>query len=289
MDSTHLRPDIFKVFDFIASYKLMIIIIPVIAVIAALLFSFSMPVKYNHNARFLLGHYWSNLHKNDREFFLDPGNLNHDINLGEFNANVSQGMGINTRELNYYSHIIDEGTLEITSVAPLESKATEVIANLITLIQAAEDEAIAKHQRKNDTIRQALELCSGTKDNISKIKNELSAVLNIEEDSPQLILDTTDQSDLKILWKIYASILNSDASLNSIERDLSELYQDYSAVSEYRKLTLIFEPARSENPLHPNLFLIGLIALFMGLTGAVLLALLIDSIRKYRIERTISS
>lgn len=289
MDSTHVRPDIFKVFDFISNYKLIIMIIPVIVMIAALLFSFSLSLKYNHNARFLLGHYWLNPQKDDMIFFLDPINLNRDINLGLYNLDVSQAAGISTRELNYYSRIIDDGLLEITSVAPLESKGTEVIANLISLIQAAEDEVIAKHRRNTDTIRQALELYAGTKDNISKIKSELSTVLNIEENSSQPTFDTSDQSDLKMLWKIYASIVNSDTYLNSIERDLSELYQNYSAVSEYRKLTLIFEPARSENPVHPNLFLIGLIALFMGLTGAVLLALIIDSIRKYRIERTISS
>lgn len=289
MDSNRERPEFFKVFDFISKYKILLIVTPIIAMIAALSYSSFLPVKYTYTARFLLGHYWLQPQKEDKMFFLDPINVNNDINRGIYNLDVSQASGISTRELNYYSRIIneDEGILDIAYTAPPENKGTEVISSLISFIRAAEDREISKYRRNADTIREALELCAGTKKYISNIKNELSAVLDTHGDSSNI--NATDPSDLKMLWRIYSSIVDFNAYFNSIEAYLDGLHKNYSAVSEFRKLTIVYEPAKIDDQKNPDFLLIGLIALFMGLTGAVLSALIVDSIRKYRIEKTISS
>ena len=280
-----------KIFLFISKYKYLLVIVPILSLIIALVYSFIITSLYSYNVRLLPGQYQGDSIKKIPTFFLQPVQLAEEINMGLFDKNITQKLGIKTDILNLKAEIKGQGIVAITLDAPASSKGIEILSELLAILKLREDTAIAEHSHQLESLRREIGFYMEARASLEQSRNNLREILSRSGGklTTPANVDSGDRSTsyLFTTGQVYIALVQAEINLLQVNRNLEQLHELSRGRENFREMEIFSEPSRKAQPHYPNRQLIGVVAFFLGLVGAILLALFLDNYSKYKKEKTV--
>ncbi len=282
MNEDLYRIDMSKIFLFVGKYKLLLIFLPVLLTAAVFVSTLVIEPVYKFSARFVPC-YITDPNFSRELFVKNPYVFVSEINAGAYQNSLSQEFRSSSSSIEIKARLLDRRVVEIAFEGRKDVKGEEALEAMLTEIINDENETTGGYKQTEDDL--ALLKNYEVELDILREKFQASTDLNaesIDHDAP----DGNSLKDFTMLSDVYMQLTRIEIQLQSMELRISRIAKQLPTQMQVHEMEIILPPNRIPQQVYPQTGLWVIVALFLGLVGAFLLALLIDSYLKYRAERS---
>jgi len=286
MNEDLYRIDMSRVFQFVGTYKYTLILLPLVLAATVFLSTLVIEPVYRFSARFVPCHI---THTTDgrRTFLKSPNVIISEIKAGLYRNLPDQELESTASVGIIDARLIRERSIEISLESGKGTKGEEILRAMLTEIMNDQKEYAAIYTPLNQQTQEELDLLRKYEDELETLRAAFQARTGLNAEAINLNAPAgIPAKDLALLSEVYMQLVRIGIQLQAMELRVSRLANQLPTLMRVHEMEIVQPPKRTPQPVYPQTGLWVIVALSLGLVGAVLLALLIDSYSKYRAERS---